>query len=250
MPSSVPGADPALILDIAEVLDRFPDYRVAVLVARGLTVTPGRDGELDAYVRGIETDLLDEWAGRPVSEIPEIRDWRTAYKGFGIKSTSYRSSVERLIRTLQRHGRLPRISNLVDLYNAVSVRYRMPAGADDLALVRPPLAFRFSRPGDSFVRLGDPGRGEDPPKAGEVVYADREKVLCRRWNWYQDDRSATSPATRAAVLTVQTMAPDSRDRLAAAATELAARIARHCGGVAVWEIADRDRPAVTVEGAG
>ena len=239
-----------LTLDITELMERFPDYRVAVLVADNLTVAPERGDDLDAYVRGVEAELRAEWGEKPVSEIPEIRSWRTAYKGFGIKSTSYRSSVERLIRTLRRHGRLPRISNLVDLYNAVSVRYRMPAGADDLARVRPPLAFRYARPGDSFIRLGDAERADDPPKEGEVVYADREKVLCRRWNWYQDDRSATSPATRAAVLTVQSVLPEAGARLDDAARELAARIGAHCGGTVAWAVADRERPVTAVAFAG
>ena len=43
----------------------------------------------------------------------------------------------------------------------------------------------------------------DPPKAGEVVYADEEKVLCRRWNWRQDARSVIRPDTRRAVVTLQ-----------------------------------------------
>ena len=44
---------------------------------------------------------------------------------------------------------------------------------------------------------------DDPPKPGEVVYADAAKVLCRRWNWRQDARSAVTPATRRVVLTAQ-----------------------------------------------
>ena len=44
---------------------------------------------------------------------------------------------------------------------------------------------------------------KDPPKPGEVVYADDRHVLCQRWNWRQDARSAISPATRRAVITLQ-----------------------------------------------
>ena len=32
----------------------------------------------------------------------------------------------------------------------------------------------------------------DPPKEGEVVYADARHVLCRRWNWRQDARTASA----------------------------------------------------------
>ena len=47
------------------------------------------------------------------------------------------------------------------------------------------------RQGDTFLDMAaeageDPN---DPPKPGEVVYADAAKVLCRRWNWRQDART-------------------------------------------------------------
>ena len=44
---------------------------------------------------------------------------------------------------------------------------------------------------------------EQPPKAGEVVYAAGSTVLCRRWNWRQDARSIVTPRTRRVVLTIQ-----------------------------------------------
>ncbi|MDH3234355.1 MAG: phenylalanine--tRNA ligase beta subunit-related protein, partial [Alphaproteobacteria bacterium] len=193
-------------LSIEDVLDRFPDYRVALVVARDLTIPELPPKPIETYVSATESAVADEWTDRPVSEIAEVAAWRRAYKQFGIRKTSYRPSVERLIRHIQRHGRLPRVNALVDLYNAVSVAFRMPAGADDLEKLVPPLAFRFSRPEDSFIALGDAEHKDDPPKPGEVVYADQRHVLCRRWNWYQDDRTATSAVTRRAVITVQSIA--------------------------------------------
>ena len=85
-----------------------------------------------------------------LAAVPEIKGWREAYKAFGVKKTSYRSSVERLLKNLQRGQALPRVNALVDAYNAVSVRHRMPVGADDLDHVAAPLAFCFARGGDSL----------------------------------------------------------------------------------------------------
>ncbi len=95
--------------------------------------------------------------------------WRAAYKAFGVKKTSYRSSVERLLKQIQQGRGLPRIGNLVDCYNAVSARHRLPIGADDLDKVTGGLAFRRARPGDDFFALGAEARVNDPPKAREVV---------------------------------------------------------------------------------
>ena len=140
-----------------------------------------------------------------LSAIPGVAAWRAAYKGFGIKRTSYRSSVERLIKRVLAGQPLPEINALVDLYNMASLTSGLCLGCDDLDKTEGDLVFRFSRGGDSFLDMGaeageDPN---DPPKDGEVVYADGRHVLCRRWNWRQDARTASSAATRRAVLTVQ-----------------------------------------------
>ena len=109
----------------------------------------------------------------------------------------------------------------------------------------PPLAFRHARDGDSFVALGDPAAADDPPRPGEVVYADAEKCLCRRWNWYQDARSAIGPATRAAVLTIQGLGP-SAARVEAAAEELSALLAEHCAATCRSAVAEAARPIAEV----
>ena len=119
-----------------------------------------------------------------LSAIPEVAAWRAAYKGFGVKRTSYRSSVERLIKRVHRRRAAAGDQRLVDLYNLVSLETGLCLGCDDLDKTSGDLAFRYSRPGDSFIDMGaKPGEDpNDPPKEGEVVYADERHVLCRRWN--------------------------------------------------------------------
>jgi DNA/RNA-binding domain of Phe-tRNA-synthetase-like protein len=192
---------------------------------------------------GIETEVRASWQGRELSQIPGIADWRGAYKAFGIKKTSYRSSVERLVKNLLADRPLPRINGLVDIYNALSAKYVAPAGADDLDKVAGDICFRLGGPADSFIRLGDDSGAEDPPKEGEVVYADGEKVLCRRWNWSQDARSAVTPGTRVAVITIQTLGAVAPE---AAVDELRARLEAHCeASTSAW-ILDRQTPAVLI----
>lgn len=232
-------------LDISDVIRTFPTFRVALVVADDLVLRDERPHDLDRVIRDAEARIAADLAATELAEIPELRSWREAYKAFGVKKTSYRSSVERLLKNAQRGAGLPRVNALVDTYNMVSALHRMPIGADDLGRVTPPLAFRYSRPGDTFVALGDPAAEPDPPKPGEVVYADAEKCLCRRWNWYQDARSAVGPQTTRAVLTVQTLTAD-ETQVRAAAAELVETIARYAGGRAAWDIADAGRAVATV----
>ncbi|HXT09256.1 MAG TPA: phenylalanine--tRNA ligase beta subunit-related protein [Roseiarcus sp.] len=229
-------------LSLEALAERFPQFRVAVVIAEGLTIGE-RDEALDAEITAAQARARARWAGTELSAIPGVAAWRRAYRDFGIKKTSYRSSVERLLKRVLAGDALPRVNALVDLYNMVSLDEVLCLGCDDLDRVEGDLAFRFSRPDDSFIDMGAaPGEdAEDPPKPGEVVYADARKVLCRRWNWRQDARSAVTPATRRVVLTAQS---NGSGDVEAAAARLAAGIGRACGGGARLWVADRERPTV------
>ena len=235
-------------IDISEVAATFPEFKVAVVVARGLAIEAARPPELGAIIGAREAACRAEWSGVELSEIPGIAVWRRAYRAFGIKKTSYRSSVERLVKNVLAGRELPAINSFVDAYNAVSLAHVMPAGADDLDKVAGDLAFRYSRPGDSFLDMagGEEGSGgptDDPPKDGEVVYADAEKVLCRRWNWRQDGRSLVTPSTRRAVVTVQFNGAGDLDRAVADLVDL---IGRFSGGTTTAAVVDRNRPVAAI----
>src|SRR5262249_55648319 len=132
----------------------------------------------------------------------------------------------------------------VDAYNAVSLAYVMPLGADDLDKVVGDLAFRYSRLGDQFLDMaGSEGEETDPPKEGEIVYADEEKILCRRWNWRPDMRSLVTPLTRRAVVTIQ---GNGVGDLEAAVTDLRVLLGRFAAAKTLVTIADRLRPLARV----
>ncbi len=233
--------------DISEVAPKFPDFSLAVVVAEALAIPSVRSPALDAFIAKTEADARKSFGATELSAIPGIAAWRRAYRAFGIKKTSYRSSVERLIKNVLTGAPLPRINPFVDAYNAISLAHFLPAGADDLDRVSGDLAFRFAREGDDFRDMGAlDDRGEpliDPPKPGEVVYADAAKVLCRRWNWRQDARSAIRAKARRAVVTLQANGVGDAGQ---AAAELVALFAAECGGRYAVTHLDAANPVATL----
>lgn len=230
---------------IAEIIERFPAFRIGVVVAEQLRIQPERRASLEQLVREAEAQVAAALGETPLAEVPELRCWREAYKAFGVKKTSYRSSIERLLKRIQQGAGLPRVNSLVDSYNVISVRYRMPVGADDLDTLVQPMGFRYARPGDTFMALGDETETPDPPAPSEVVYADAEKCLCRRWNWYQDARSAISATTTRAVLTVQALEPTAA-LVEEAVQGLCALLKEQCGAHTAWAVADKHKPEVNL----
>jgi DNA/RNA-binding domain of Phe-tRNA-synthetase-like protein len=230
-----------LQISIADIAETFPDYRVAFVITEGLMIAPERPAALDQLIAEREEAARAKWSGTELSQIPGIAAWRSAYKGFGIKQTRYRSSVERLLKNVLAGRALARVNTFVDLYNAVSLAHVLPLGADDLDHVTPPLSFRYARETDSFVDMAEAEGGAEPeaPKPGEVVYGDADHVLCRRWNWRQDARSIIRPETRRAVVTVQS---NGAEDVAAGANDLVDLIAKFCGGRCRVAILDHAHP--------
>src|SRR5580704_8014661 len=213
-------------LTIQDLAHDFPDFRVALVIVEGLTIGE-RDSRLEREIAAAEARCRTRFAGIELSAIPAVAAWRRAYRAFGIKKTNYRSSVERLIKRVLAGEALPRVNALVDLYNMVSLDEGLCLGCDDLDRVTGDLAFRYARESDTFLDMGA-AQGEDPndpPKSGEVVYADEAHVLCRRWNWRQDERSAVMPQTRRVVLTAQS---NGFGDVKAAGARLVEAIARTC----------------------
>jgi DNA/RNA-binding domain of Phe-tRNA-synthetase-like protein len=231
----------SLTASIADLVPRFPDFRVAIVLAEDLTLSQARPADLEALIAAREEACRRTWGELELSAIPGIAAWRAAYKGFGIRKTSYRSSVERLLKRVKAGERLPAVNTLVDIYNAVSLTHVFCCGADDLDAIAPPIAFRFSRPGDTFIDMGaEPGEDpNDPPKEGEIVYADARHVLCRRWNWRQDARTGITSATKRAIITVQANGWGDLD---GAVADLTALITRFAGGEWRVSIADAKTP--------
>jgi DNA/RNA-binding domain of Phe-tRNA-synthetase-like protein len=238
-------------ISIAEVAENFPSFRVAVVLADGLTIAAERPAALDALIREREHAAHSRWAGTELSQIPGVSVWRAAYKRFGIKQTRYRSAIERLMKNVLAGRDLARINAFVDLYNAVSLTHVLPSGADDVDKVTPPLAFRYAREGDSFVDMADVAGRQDAaepeaPRPGEVVYADATKVLCRRWNWRQDARSIITLDTTRAIVTLQS---NGWGEVGAAATELAGLIREFCCARCCFVLLDADRQNANIEWA-
>jgi DNA/RNA-binding domain of Phe-tRNA-synthetase-like protein len=137
--------------------------------------------------------------------------WRDAFRAFGAKR--YSCSAEALIA---RGADLPRINPLVDRYNAVSMRWAVPVGGEDLDRVAPPVRLVFAAGDEAF------NSPDEHPRRGEVVWADGLGVTCRRWNWRQCVRTRLTEATTRAYFLFDALPPFSDSDLALAMADLSA----------------------------
>ena len=220
----------------------FPEAVIAVVVVHGLdnrNAAPKISARFDASVA--RTAAAFEGADFANHEV--IAPWRRAYQAFGAKPAKFRSSIEALIRSAVA-GRLGAISPLVDLYNAISLDHFLPAGGEDLAKIEGDLVLTRAAGTEEFVPLGSVDNA--PPAAGEVIYRDDRGVVCRCWNWREADRTKLTAETENAVLVLEALGEIGRERLVAAAEDLAATVREIAASVRV-EILDASRPRVSLD---
>lgn len=204
------------------VLDRFEGMHVVGVVASGLANTDegGRvaaEWDADWAAAG---RLRDEYAN--AQSHPNVAAWREALKRVGVSHKEHPSSIENLLRRAMKGGPPVRINPLVDLVNAVSLRWVVPAGGWDVDEVGDEIALRTTVDGDRFHSLDAPE--PVPVPAGEVAYADGPVVLTRHFVWRQSKEAMLQPATRE-VLLVSEILPGLGDGLAASVLDdLVARV--------------------------
>jgi DNA/RNA-binding domain of Phe-tRNA-synthetase-like protein len=109
---------------------------------------------LDDALRACEERIAKLAEPRTVLESSPILATRAGYKALGKDPARYRGSAEALVRRLTAGKGLPRINNVVDVINLVSVESRMPIGLYDLAKVEGPIEFRPGRAGESYKGIG------------------------------------------------------------------------------------------------
>jgi len=102
----------------AEVRALRPDYAALLIVADGLRPGPS-DAASDAVLAAAEERAREHLGGSRPEELPEVAEWREAFRAFGAKPQRTRPSVEALLRRVG--ADLPRIDRITDAYNAVSI---------------------------------------------------------------------------------------------------------------------------------
>lgn len=207
-----------------EIFARRPDFHLVSIVVQNATVCVPGARALEDVIAATEASLGDDIPDRQA----HLAAWSEAYKGFGAKPNRTPCSAAALIKRVRKDNSLPRISPLVDAYNAVSVLYGIPIGGEDIDLYCGLPRLLIAKGDEKFetVQQGEPIT--EHPDPGEIVWCDDLGVTCRRWNWRQGRRTMVTANSTALWLVLEGLGPMSANRLRAAGTLLADVIRAIC----------------------
>ncbi len=206
-----------------EIFEFFPDLQLGLIYVTQVN-NQGQATKITDLIRQAEAEVKSKFADLALADHPTIKAWRQAYKSFGAKG--YPSSIEALAKRVTKDQPLNPINKLVDLYNYISLKYLLPVGGEDLDQVQGNIQLAKASGTEEFIALGE--SEQRAPKEGEVVYKDDQGIICRRFNWREADRTKLEPETKQAVVVIETLLPEERERQEQAMTELTQLVEKHC----------------------
>lgn len=175
------------------VFKHFPGMKVVAVTGQGLDNT--------APIQAV-SDLLDQaWheAAEQIRQYPNVQShprvaaWGEAMRRVGVSRKKFPPSIEAMARRTLKSDRPFRINPLVDFYNAVSLKYLIPAGAYDLDQLES-ISLGLAREGDHFLAMDETAAEAVAP--GEISYRDNQHILTRHFVWRQSRRGLIQPDTK------------------------------------------------------
>ena len=224
-----------------EVFEKFPGYVRGVVLAYDVSNSDSPP-ELVSMLRDAEVSVRDRLNNDELVDHPRISSWRDAYRSFGAKPSKFRSSIEAMVRRVLSNNELPTINTLVDIGNVLSLRYLVPTGGHAIDEVERDIILRPATGQETFVPFGsDQAEHPDP---GEIIFAEGNTVLTRRWSWRQANHTLTLLSTTAIEFNIDGLPPIPESEVKGICQETIDMVTRFCGGRMHFEILSQQNPRI------
>ena len=203
------------------VFNTLEDVCFGIVVARGIdNVT--KNTQVKELLNNSIIEILEQMPNENIKNHSQIIPYRNAFQKLGFNPNKFAPSVEALITRILKGGQIPNINNVVDLANAISIKYILPIGAHDIDLVQDDIKVRFSMNGDTFVPFG--AAQPETLETGELVYASGSKIKTRRWIWRQSEQGKITEKSTNIFFPIDGFSKDNYDSVIKARDELALKI--------------------------
>lgn len=175
-----------------EVFEKLDNVCFGVVVAKGIN---NQENAKIAELLKNSIELSEiKFEDKKVKEIEEIVYYRESFLKLGINPNKFMSSIEAITTRVAKKKGFPSINPIVDLGNAISLKYLVPLGAHDIDATKEDIFVRFSKNGDSFIPFG--GDEVENLEDGELIYSAGSQVRTRRWIWRQSEEGKITNNSR------------------------------------------------------
>lgn len=227
----------------------FPEASIGIVAVDGILPTDQVSEEaVKKAARLLDRANLkaSDWlTSNTISENEVVAVWRDAYRRFKTKKGA-RCSVENLLKRVLKDNPVGHINPSVDLSNAISLKYALPIGAENIDALEGTFRLAVTEGGDEYLPIGEDE--SDPTLPGELAYVDDAGAVCRCWNWRDGQRTEVTDQTPHCVFIMENLQPERAGDLRAAIDELAQQLEELLGATVQNKgIVTRDNPEFVLE---
>ncbi|VTS12711.1 B3/4 domain-containing protein [Streptococcus pseudoporcinus] len=190
--------------------DLFPEAQLGVVLLHNYQSSGESSKEIKMILRESQSLAEQYLTESNFADNEVIRTYRNAYQQFKTKKGA-RSSIEALLKRVSKGNQIPSINPLVDIYNAASLRFALPVGAEDLDSFVGDLRLTITDGNDSFYLIGD--ENNSPTLPNELCYKDDIGAVCRCLNWRDGARTMITANTKNAFLVIELLDRGRLDQL-------------------------------------
>lgn len=166
--------------------EKIDNAYFGIIIAKGLDNTKKYDF-IDKLLSNEINNIYEEYKDKKVKEQQEIERYRDAFRKLNINPNKYMCSIEALITRTVKNKYVPSINPIVDLGNALSLKYKIPVGIHDIDKFTSDIEIRPATTSDKFIPFGS--EEYDNPEVDEIIYVSGNDVKTRRWTWRQGSSS-------------------------------------------------------------
>lgn len=223
----------------------FPKAKIGVVVCRGIDNSIRDTEKYEEMLAKAEKEAVKHLQDDDFSKNQVIKVWREAFQKYKTKKGA-RSSIEALLKRINKGDHIGTINPLVDIYNSISLKYGMPCGGEDIDKFVGDIRLTKAAGNEEFIPLGS---GENsPPYEGEIVYKDDAGAICRCWNWREAVRTMLTEHTTNAFLCIELVDESRAEEFEMALKELAQLVEEQLGGTSEITVLNIDKREVRIEG--
>ena len=232
-----------LIHDV--IFEYFPDSLYGVITANNINnnYSTNKDTFADLLHKA-QTESLKHIPLEQLSQNPIVAEWREAYSKFKTKKGA-RASIEAMLKRVSKGEQIGSINPIVDIYNSVSLKHGVSAGAEDIDKFAGDLKLTIAEGNEAFSLIGSDEN--DPPFPGEIVYKDDEGAVCRCFNWRDAQRTMITENTKKAFIIIEMVNNSRFTVLEEALDDLESLVRTHLGGETTKHILNRQNPSVVID---
>lgn len=221
----------------------FPGARLGIIVCTDIDNSVRDTAAYEKMLFDAEKEVFNYLKDEEFSNNAVIRVWREAFQKFKTKKGA-RSSIEALLKRVNNGNHIGTINPLVDIYNAISLKYALPCGGEDIDTFVGNVRLTKAAGGEHFITLGS---DEDaPPYEGEIVYKDDAGAICRCWNWRESVRTMLTENTTRAFLCIESVDVSRQEVFEQALTALAETVQERLGGTCRTAVLDIDNKEMEI----